>query len=79
MKINVEIDCTPDEARRAIGLPDLTPVHDRYIQLMLDSMDKGMVNPEMIESMLKSWMPMGEAGMNFWRGMFDLSKGRGVE
>ena len=24
MKINVEIDCTPEEARRFLGLPDLT-------------------------------------------------------
>ena len=28
MKINVEVDCTPEEARRAMGLPDLTPIHD---------------------------------------------------
>jgi hypothetical protein len=41
MKINVEVDCTPEEARRAMGLPDFTPVHDRYIQMMLDSIDKG--------------------------------------
>jgi hypothetical protein len=30
MKINVEIDCTPEEARRAVGLPDLTPLHDPF-------------------------------------------------
>ncbi|MFL9840225.1 DUF6489 family protein [Sphingomonas sp. ST-64] len=72
MKINVEVDCTPEEARRAMGLPDFTPVHDRYIQLMIDSIDKGGVNPEMIETMMRNWMPMGEAGMNFWRGMLDM-------
>lgn len=77
MKINVEIDCTPEEARRAMGLPDFTPVHDRYIQMLLESMDKGVVNPEMIETMVKGWMPVGEAGMNFWRGMFDISKFEG--
>ena len=33
MKINVEVDCTPEEARRAIGLPDLTPLHDSYIAI----------------------------------------------
>ena len=80
MKINVEVECTPEEARRAMGLPDFTPVHDRYIQMILDSIDKGGVNPEMIEAMTRSWMPMGEAGMNFWRGMFDMGKGaRGGE
>lgn len=29
MKVHLEIDCTPEEARRAMGLPDLSPVHDR--------------------------------------------------
>lgn len=77
MKINVEVDCTPEEARRAMGLPDFTPVHDRYIQMLLDSLDKGGVNPDLIEAMMKSWTPMGEAGMNFWRGMFDMGKFEG--
>ncbi|KQN24923.1 hypothetical protein ASE86_01160 [Sphingomonas sp. Leaf33] len=70
MKINVEIDCTPHEARAAMGLPDLTPLHDRYVSMMLETMQGG-VPPEMIETMMKSWAPMGEAGMAFWRQMFE--------
>ena len=27
MKVTVDVDCTPEEARRFLGLPDLTPVH----------------------------------------------------
>ena len=26
MKVNVEVDCTPDEARRFMGLPDVAPM-----------------------------------------------------
>ena len=37
-----------------MGLPDFTPVHDHYIKMLLDSMDKGMVNPEMIETMMRN-------------------------
>jgi hypothetical protein len=70
MKINVEVDCTPEEARRFMGLPDFTPVHEKYVGNILESMDKG-VNPEMLETMMRSWAPMGEAGMNMWRKMFD--------
>ena len=70
MKINVEIDCTPEEARRAVGLPDLTPLHDRYIAMMTETMEKG-VSPELFETMTRSWAPMGEAGMNMWRGLFE--------
>ena len=72
MKINVEVDCTPEEARRFMGLPDFTPVHEKYIENVLSTMDKG-VSPEMIQTLVKSWMPMGEAGMNLWKQMFDQS------
>ena len=70
MKVNVEVDCTPEEARRAVGLPDLSPIHDRYVALMLESMD-GTVKPEMLEGMMKNWAPMGEAGLAMWRRLFD--------
>jgi hypothetical protein len=75
MKINVEVECTPEEARRVMGLPDFTPLHDKYIGMLMETMENG-VQPEMLESVMKSWAPMGEAGMNFWRRMFDASTGK---
>ena len=76
MKVNVEVECTPEEARRAVGLPDLSPIHERYVAMVLESMN-GTVKPELLESMAKSWAPMGEAGMTFWRRMFDGSMKNG--
>lgn len=70
MKINVEVECTPEEARRAMGLPDLSPVHDRYIAIMVEAIEK-QGTPEAFETMMRNWAPMGEASMNLWRGMFD--------
>lgn len=70
MKIHLEVDCTPEEARRAMGLPDLTPLHDKYITVMSEAMD-GSVRPELMEGMMKSWAPMGEAGMAMWRRLFE--------
>jgi len=34
MKMTVDVDCTPEEARRFLGLPDLTPVHRAYVERM---------------------------------------------
>jgi hypothetical protein len=31
----------------------------------------GAMQPEMIETMMRGWQPMGEAGMAFWKRMFD--------
>ena len=70
MKATIEIDCTPEEARRAMGLPDLTPVHERYVAMLMETMESG-VKPEMLESMMRNWAPMGEAGMTMWRRLFD--------
>jgi len=70
MKINVEVDCTPEEARRFIGLPDLTPLHDRYLTMLAETMEQGP-RPEMLEQMMRAWAPMGEAGLGFWRKMIE--------
>lgn len=75
MKINVEVDCTPEEARRAMGLPDLSPVHDRYVAMMVEMIEKQGNTPELVESMMRSWGPMGEAGMSMWRGLFEAASG----
>ncbi|ATE63290.1 DUF6489 family protein [Rhizorhabdus dicambivorans] len=70
MKISVDVDCTPEEARRFMGLPDMTAVHDAYIDKMKKTIEEG-VTPDALETMMRNWMPMGEAGMNMWRTMFD--------
>ncbi|MBX9815794.1 MAG: hypothetical protein K2X76_13925 [Sphingomonas sp.] len=72
MKINVEVECTPEEARRAMGLPDLSPVHEKYVATLLEMMD-GQIRPEMMEAIMRSWAPMGEAGVTFWRQLFDAA------
>lgn len=73
MKITAEIDCTPEEARRAMGLPDLTPVHDRYIAVMMETMESG-IKPEMLEAMVRNWAPMGEASMAMWKRLFEAGR-----
>jgi hypothetical protein len=75
MKINVEVDCTPEEARRAMGLPDFSPVHEKYVASLVETMEQG-VTPELLETMMKSWAPMGEAGLTAWRKLFDMAEPR---
>ncbi len=73
MKVHVEIDCTPEEARALAGLPDLTPIHDQYVRAMTDMMEGNGVRPEMLETMMRSWAPVGDAGMAMWRRLFKAS------
>ena len=67
MKVTIEVDCTPEEARRMMGLPDLTPLHDSYLKKMQDAVDGGTVAPEMLGNLVKSWAPVGDVGVEFWR------------
>lgn len=72
MKITVNVECTPEEARRFMGLPDLAPVHEKYLSMVTGSMD-GIVAPDLMENMMRSWMPMSDAGMGMWRKMFETA------
>jgi hypothetical protein len=75
MKIRVDVDCTPEEARRFMGLPDLTPVHQAYVERMTRAASEGLT-AESAAEMMKSWGPMSEAGMNMWRSMLEGMSGR---
>jgi hypothetical protein len=62
MKLEIEIDLTPEEARTLLGLPDLQPLHDIYLNRMKTFVEKG-VTPEMMGDMVKNWSSFGGAGM----------------
>jgi hypothetical protein len=75
MKVSVDVDCTPEEARRFLGLPDLTPVHEAYVDKMKSAIADGPT-PEMFGEMMKAWGPMNEAGMAMWQQMFGQMGGK---
>jgi hypothetical protein len=72
VKTHLDIDCTPEEARTFLGLPDvLAPQADAAAKLRerllanVDSMDP--------ETLLKTWMPAGAEG---WEKMVKGSWGQ---
>jgi hypothetical protein len=74
MNISMNIECSPEEARRLMGLPDMGPIHDLYMDKFRDAMTHGLT-PDMIEQMIRTWSPMGEVGMNAWRQVLDQMTG----
>jgi hypothetical protein len=77
MQVTINIDCTPEEARRFMGLPDLTPVHEAYVEKLKSAVADG-ATPELFADMMKSWGPMSEAGLSMWRQMLDGVGGGGT-
>lgn len=76
MNITMNIDCSPEEARRLMGLPDMQPIHDLYLDRMRETMTDG-VTPEVMEKLFRTWSPMGEVGMNAWRQVLDQMTPKG--
>ena len=69
MKMTIEIDCTADEARSFMGLPDVKPMQAAVLGRMEKQMLDGItaVSPE---AMLKSWMGMMPPGAEQMRDAF---------
>jgi hypothetical protein len=70
MKVTVDIDCTPEEARRFLGLPDLTPVHDAYVETMRKAVSDA-VSPDAIADAVRKWGPMSDAALAPWKTLFE--------
>jgi hypothetical protein len=57
MKVTFNIDCTPEEARRFMGLPDVAALQERMMSELEEKMKDNMKNLDP-ESFIKTWMPM---------------------
>jgi len=69
MKITVDIDCTPEEARHFFGLPDVKPMQDALMQQIQDRMSANLQAMEP-EAMLKTWLPASLQGFEQMQKMF---------
>jgi len=76
MKVNIEIDCTPLEARQFFGLPDVQPmqtaVMEKLQQQMLSNIEK--VSPE---ALMQSWFTFDPKLTERFQDMFATMAGLG--
>ena len=70
MKVTIEIDCTPGEARQFFGLPDVKPMQAALMAKMeaqmLEAADR--FSPD---AMLRTWMSLGPQGIDTLRETFE--------
>ena len=57
MKVNIEMDMTPQEARAFMGLPDVAPLQAKMMEEMQARM-KAAFDAGDPEGMMKAWMPL---------------------
>ena len=76
MKVNVEIDCTPLEARQFFGLPDVQPMQTAVMEKLQSQM---MANIEKVspEALMQSWFTFDPKIAERFSDMFVTMAGLG--
>lgn len=82
MKVSIDIECTPEEARTFFGLPDVKPMQQALMQQLQDRMSKNLAKMDP-ESMIRTWLPAGMQNLEqiqrfFWNQVSTAMRGRGA-
>lgn len=70
MKMTVEVDCTPEEARAFLGLPDLRPLHAAVMGQMEKQMLEAASAFSSPDALLRTWLSLLPGGAEQMREMF---------
>ena len=73
MKCTMEVDCTPEEARRFLGLPDVTKANEIYVEALTKTMQGGGF--EQMQEILKQVAPMGSFGLKLFQQFLETGMG----
>ena len=77
MRVTARTDCTPDEARRLAGLPDLKPIRDT-LMAEIERRASGAAEAIAPSPLLRAWLPFASqpfeqaqrAMVEFWAAPF---------
>lgn len=83
MKVNVEVTCTPEEARAFFGLPDLGPMQQRVMGEIEERLRANLASMSP-EAVFKTWIPASMQGVEqmqqmqqaFWSQLANIASGK---
>jgi hypothetical protein len=83
MKVNVEVTCTPEEARAFFGLPDLGPMQQRVMGEIEERL-RSSLNAMSPEAIFKTWIPASMQGVEqmqqmqqaFWSQLANIASAK---
>lgn len=80
MKLNIEIDMTADEARRVMGLPDVTKMQEKIATEMEKRLLDAIKTASDPEALLRTWYSWGTQGLEqFQRFLADTQRSTGKD
>ncbi len=69
MRMTIDIDCTPEEARRLFGLPDVSAVNEMIVAEMNRQAKENLENLGNPETLMNQWMNAGGKGFEQFQQM----------
>ena len=69
MKFKVDVECTPEEARTFLGLPDVKPLQGALLPEVKERL-RATLKAMDPEAMLKTWLPATLKGFEQLQDMF---------
>ncbi len=81
VRIHIEIDCTPEEARRFFGLPDVGPVQAKVMEALEQRLTEAVRTAD-ATTLMDQWLPLTLKGLEQWQAFwteFARAAGSGAE
>lgn len=77
MKMTIEIDCSPQEARAFLGLPDVSGLNDKLVEEMQKRMtaNMAMLSPD---ELIKNWTAFGVGAQEQFRTLMNAAVDAGM-
>jgi hypothetical protein len=72
VKIKLDINCTPEELRTFLGLPDLGPLHRQVVEGLAAKTAESLKALD-AEAMIKSWLTSGAQGLEALQALWAKS------
>jgi hypothetical protein len=76
MKVNIEIDCTPLEARQFFGLPDVSPMQTAVMEKLQQQMTSN-IDKMAPEALMQNWLNFDPKLTERFQDMFVAMAGLG--
>lgn len=77
MKFNIEIDCTPQEARQFFGLPDVAPMQVAVMEQLQKQMTSN-IDKMTPDALIQSWFSYDPKMTERFQDMFAAMAGLGA-
>jgi hypothetical protein len=69
MKFKFEVECTPDEARQCLGLPNVAPLQERMLNQIEATMQENVGRLD-LQTLMTTWLPAPIPGWGEMQNIF---------